>query len=116
MDSTANPYLFTATVLLAGLDGLGKKTELVWKDCKFFPLLMDERMRVEYGMDKSMPITLKEALDCLKRDAAVKTWIAEDLLKVVHFCQGQRGRGVWENDGRAEKTLLFELLLKYISK
>lgn len=38
-------------------------------------------MRVEYGMDKSMPVTLKEALDCLKRDAAVKSWIGEDLLK-----------------------------------
>lgn len=81
MDGTANPYLFTAAVVLAGLDGLGKKTELVWKDCKIFPHLMDERMRVEYGMDKSMPVTLNEALDCLKGDAAVKTWIAEDLLK-----------------------------------
>jgi glutamine synthetase len=81
MDGTANPYLFAAVVLLAALDGLGKKTELVWKDCKFFPHLMDERMRVEYGMDKRMPVTFKEALDCLKSDAAVKTWIAEDLLK-----------------------------------
>lgn len=81
MDGTANPYLFTAAVLLAGLDGLGKKTELVWKDCKIFPHLLDERMRVEYGMDKGMPVTLNEALDCLKRDVAVKTWIAEDLLK-----------------------------------
>ncbi|KAL9098911.1 MAG: hypothetical protein Q9163_005513 [Psora crenata] len=81
MDSTANPYLFAAAVLLAALDGLGKKTKLVWKDCKFFPHLMDERSRVEFGMDKSMPVTFKEALDCLKSDAAVKTWIAEDLLK-----------------------------------
>jgi len=81
MDSTANPYLFTAAVVLAALDGLGKKTELVWKDCKFFPDLMDERKRAEYGIDKSMPVTFEEALDCLKRDAAVKTWIAEDLLK-----------------------------------
>ncbi|KAI3319617.1 hypothetical protein HD806DRAFT_508585 [Xylariaceae sp. AK1471] len=81
MDVTANPYLFVAAVLLAALDGLGKKTELVWKDCKIFPHLMDERMRVEYGIDKSMPVTLKEALECLKRDAAMKTCIAEDLLK-----------------------------------
>lgn len=81
MDSTANPYLFAAAVLLAALDGLEKKTELVWKDCKFFPHLLDKRMRVEYGMDKSMPATFKEALDCLKRDAAVDTWIAEELLR-----------------------------------
>ena len=81
MDSTTNPHLFVAAVLLAALDGLETQTELVWKDCKFFPHLMDERMRAEYGMDKSMPVTLKEALDFLKRDAALKTWIAEDLLK-----------------------------------
>lgn len=81
MDSTANPYLFTAALLLAALDGLEKKTELLWKDCKFFPRLMDESIRVQYGMDKGMPGTFKEALDCLKMDFAVKTWTAEDLLK-----------------------------------
>ncbi|RHZ48889.1 uncharacterized protein CDV56_105497 [Aspergillus thermomutatus] len=81
MDSTANPYLFVATVLLAALDGLANKTELVWKDCKFFPHLLDESMRAEYGMHKSMPVTFKEALDYLKRDVALKTWIGKDLLK-----------------------------------
>lgn len=81
MDSTANPYLFVAAVVLAALDGLGKKTELVWKDCKLFPHLMDESMRIEYGMNQSMQVTLEEALNCLRRDSAVETWIAEDLLK-----------------------------------
>ncbi|KAI6088623.1 glutamine synthetase [Hypoxylon rubiginosum] len=82
MDSTANPYLFVAVVLLAGLDGLKKETELAWKDCKFFPHLMDNEWRIEYGMDKRMPGTLKETLNHLKGDAAVKTWMmAEDLLK-----------------------------------
>ncbi|GAW16227.1 hypothetical protein ANO14919_056500 [Xylariales sp. No.14919] len=81
MDGTANPYLFVGAVLLAALDGLQQKTKLVWKDCKFFPDLMDETMRVEYGIDKSMPVTLKEALECLRMDSALKTWIAEDLLK-----------------------------------
>ncbi|CRL17115.1 unnamed protein product [Penicillium camemberti] len=42
---------------------------------------MDESIRVQYGMDKGMPGTFKEALDCLKMDFAVKTWMAEDLLK-----------------------------------
>lgn len=71
MDGTANPYLFAAAVLLAALDGLAKKTELVWKDCKLFPHLMNEEMRVEYGINDSMPVTFKEALDCLKEDAVV---------------------------------------------
>jgi glutamine synthetase len=80
MDSTANPYLFVAAVLLAALDGLRNKTDLTWKDCKTFSHLMDKRMRVEYGIDEPMPVTLKEALDYLKSDATANTWIAEDLL------------------------------------
>ncbi|KID74794.1 Protein fluG [Metarhizium brunneum] len=81
MNGTANPYLFAAAVLLAALDGLAKKTELVWKDCKLFPHLMNEEMRVEYGINNSMPVTFKEALDCLKEDAVVNAWIAKDLLE-----------------------------------
>lgn len=81
MDGTANPYLFAAAVLLAALDGLAKKAELVWKDCKLFPHLMNEKMRVEYGINNSMPVTFKEALDCLKEDAVVNAWIAKDLLE-----------------------------------
>ncbi|KID82390.1 Glutamine synthetase [Metarhizium guizhouense ARSEF 977] len=81
MDGTANPYLFAAAVLLAALDGLAKKTELVWKDCKLFPHLMNEKMRVEYRINNSMPVTFREALDCLKKDAVVNAWIAKDLLE-----------------------------------
>ncbi|KAI1768525.1 glutamine synthetase [Hypoxylon sp. FL1150] len=81
MDSTANPYLFTAGVLIAGLDGLEKKTELTWKDCKLFPRLMKKKVRAEYGMNKRMPGTLEEALDHLKGDAAMTTGVAEALLK-----------------------------------
>ncbi|KAI1420541.1 glutamine synthetase [Xylaria sp. FL1777] len=81
MDGTANPYLFVGAILFAGLDGVASKTQLVWKDCKFFPDRMDEKMRAEYGMDKRMPITLKEALDYLKGDASLKTLIGEDLVK-----------------------------------
>ncbi|CAJ0540910.1 Ff.00g077860.m01.CDS01 [Fusarium sp. VM40] len=81
MDGTSNPYLFVASVLLAALDGVKSETKLLWKDCKFFPQSMDERKRAEYGMDRSMPTTLKEALDHLKNDEDFKTWIPEDLMK-----------------------------------
>ncbi|EEP78976.1 predicted protein [Uncinocarpus reesii 1704] len=81
MDGTSNPYLFAAVVLYAGLDGLAKKTELRWKDCTFFPHLMTEEMRVEHGMDVPMPVSLRGALDCLKKDTAVAAWIGDDLLK-----------------------------------
>ncbi|KAI0100215.1 glutamine synthetase [Nemania sp. FL0031] len=79
MDTTANPYLFTAAAIIAGLDGLEKKTELVWKDCKFFPDLMTKDKRSQYGIDKSMPTTLKEAIDNLKADSAMNS-AAGDLL------------------------------------
>lgn len=81
MDGTANPHLFTATVVLAGLDGLRKKTVLAWKDCKFFPDEMDEKMRADHGMDKHMPVTLKEALHYLKEDDAMRSLVGDDLLK-----------------------------------
>ncbi|OAA58775.1 Glutamine synthetase [Cordyceps fumosorosea ARSEF 2679] len=83
MDSTANPYIFTAAVLRAAMDGLANRTELTWRDCKFFPHLLDEKRRAQFGLDKRMPATLKEALECLKKDTAIETWIGEeeDLLK-----------------------------------
>ncbi|KAI0976441.1 glutamine synthetase [Xylaria arbuscula] len=70
MDGTANPYLFVAAV----------NTELIWKDCRLFPDSMDETRRAGYGLHKRMPVTVKEALDCLK-DTALKKRIGEDLLE-----------------------------------
>lgn len=43
--------------------------------------LLHEEMRVEYGMDKRMPVTFKEALESLKKDADLKAWIRQDLLR-----------------------------------
>jgi glutamine synthetase len=81
MDSTANPYLFVASLLLAGLHGLEKKTDLAWKDCKMFSHLLDESMRAEYGLHQRMPGSLRKALDCLKRDVAFQAYLPEDLLR-----------------------------------
>ncbi len=81
LDATANPYLFVAAVLLAGLDGLSRKLELTWKDCRVFPPLMDEERRKEYGIVKVMPKTFKDALDRLKEDHALRGLFPEDMLK-----------------------------------
>lgn len=81
MDGTANPYLFTACVLLAALDGLESKTELSWRDLTIFPHLLDEKKRIGYGINKHMPVTFAEALDALRNDTVLKTQIGEDLLK-----------------------------------
>lgn len=114
MDGTANPYLFVGAVLLAALDGLEKKTELVWKDCKFFPDMMDGEMRIEFGIDKRMPITLKEALDCLKMDTALKTSIGEDLIQWFSLSRIKKwkssGSGAMSRDGFASWST-FEAVL-----
>jgi glutamine synthetase len=80
MDSTSNPYLFAAAVLLAGLSGLKEKVDLTWEDCHVFPHSLDEGGLAKYGLDKRMPSSLQEALESLKADATMKTWIPEDLL------------------------------------
>ncbi|KAH8692928.1 hypothetical protein BGW36DRAFT_302758 [Talaromyces proteolyticus] len=80
MDSTSNTYLFAAAVLLTGLGGLSEKMDLDWEDCRVFPHSLDERERAEYQLDKRMPSSLQEALQLLKADAAVKTWIPKELL------------------------------------
>ena len=80
MDCTSNPFLFAAAVLLAGLSGLGEQVNLAWEDCKVFPHSLDEGERAKYRLNKRMPSSLHEALESLKADAAMKTWISEDLL------------------------------------
>lgn len=80
MDSTSNPYLFAAAVLLAGSSGLSEKLDLAWEDCHVFPHSLDEGERAKYRLDKRMPSSLQEALESLKADASVKTWIPENLL------------------------------------
>ncbi|KAI9668931.1 MAG: hypothetical protein M1829_005243 [Trizodia sp. TS-e1964] len=81
LDATANPYLFVAVLLLAALDGLGAKRELVWRDCKFFLDRLSAEQRRAHGLDARMPALLKEALECLKSDTAVPTWMPADMLK-----------------------------------
>ncbi|KAI9690730.1 MAG: hypothetical protein M1820_009861 [Bogoriella megaspora] len=81
MDGTANPYLFTAGVLFAALDGLENKAELTWKDVKVFPHLLDEKGRIEYGINKRMPVTFAEALDSLRNNRALRAQIGGELLE-----------------------------------
>ncbi|KAI1262709.1 glutamine synthetase [Xylariaceae sp. FL1019] len=83
MDSTANPYLFAAVLLLAAQDGLENNIDMVWKDCSLFPDLLDANERASYELNKSMPVSLKEALDCLRSDTDLTKRIPGELLKWV---------------------------------
>ncbi|MHA8111041.1 type I glutamate--ammonia ligase [Lactobacillaceae bacterium Melli_B4] len=78
-DPTANPYMFTAALLEAGLDGLKNKIKP-----------MEETSRNIYKMDateradndiESLPETLKDALDELAKDEVIKNALGERLLK-----------------------------------
>lgn len=80
LDSTSNPYLFAATVLLAGLSGLSEKIDLAWEDCHVFPHSLTDKERIKYGLDKTMPNSLQEALDSLKTDLTMQKWIPQALL------------------------------------
>ncbi|VUC32066.1 unnamed protein product [Clonostachys rosea] len=79
LDSTSNPYLFTAAVLLAGLGGIDEKAELTWEDCGVFPHSLDEGQRTKYQLTKKMPGDLKNAVDSLKEDTAMRQWVGVDL-------------------------------------
>ncbi|KAL0937496.1 glutamine synthetase [Colletotrichum truncatum] len=80
MDSTSNPYLFAAAVLLSGLNGLGKNLVLDWEDCTVFPQSLDNGGRAEYRLVKRMPRSLQEALDLLKAESSGKPIVPKDLL------------------------------------
>lgn len=79
-DGTSNPYLFTGAVLLAGICGLSQKLTLTWEDCHVFPHSLDQGGRAIYQLDKRMPSSLQEALESLKTDDSIKTWIPRDML------------------------------------
>jgi glutamine synthetase len=66
MDSTSNPYLFVAVILLAGLRWLSKKTDLAWVDCNIFPNLLDEGQRAKYGLDKVMSSNFPESIGIIE--------------------------------------------------
>jgi len=68
-DGTCNPYLAMAAMLLAGLDGIQKKLDPAKEgfgpiDYNIFDFTEEERKK----KFKPLPVSLKEALDSLKKD------------------------------------------------
>jgi glutamine synthetase len=77
VDPSANPYLATATILAAGLDGLKNKlTPMPSVDENIYQ--MSEEERLEKGID-NLPDTLYNALKDLKTDAVVRDALGEHL-------------------------------------
>jgi glutamine synthetase len=76
-DGTASPYLALGAIVRAGLAGIKEKLPLP-------PLVQEDPHDI--GVEKrrklgivALPATLAEALDCLERDAVVRSWFADNL-------------------------------------
>lgn len=77
VDPSANPYLATATILAAGLDGLANKlTPMPSVDENIYQ--MSEEERLAKGID-NLPDTLHNALKDLKADSVVRDALGEHL-------------------------------------
>ncbi|WLV25837.1 type I glutamate--ammonia ligase [Aciduricibacillus chroicocephali] len=77
VDPTANPYLAMAVLLSAGLDGI--KNDLTPPksvDCNIYDMTQEERD--EHNV-KSLPATLMDALNELKKDEIIKEALGEHL-------------------------------------
>lgn len=66
-DSSANPYLALAVCLMAGLDGMKKKSVLG---------------KENENSTKSLPGNLKDAIEIFEKDQLLKEVLGEDLLKI----------------------------------
>ncbi|PVH86054.1 glutamine synthetase [Cadophora sp. DSE1049] len=106
LDSTSNPYLFSAAVLLAGLSVLAQKADLVWEDCQVFPNWLDNGERAKYQMNERMPDSLQEALESLKSDAAMNSLIPKDLLDAYIHVKEKDVR-MFEKMGDDQRRLRF---------
>lgn len=81
MDSTANPYLFAASVVFAGMDGMKNKTSLTWKDCSVFLHSVDVATRLGYNIKEALPRSLQESVQCLLKDKVMGDWMGKDMLQ-----------------------------------
>jgi len=77
VDPTANPYLAMAVLLSAGLDGITNNlTPPKSVDCNIYDMTKEER---EAHNVKSLPATLKDALEELQEDEVIREALGEHL-------------------------------------
>ena len=96
-DSTANPYLAFAALMMAGIDGIKNKLEPVGPmDEDLFELSLDE---IREKQIPQMPATLREALEGLIADNEfLKPVFTDDMIDTYQHYQFERQ--VWPDEAR----------------
>jgi glutamine synthetase len=79
-DATANPYLFLAALLSAGLHGMENETPLTSKDCMVLQEQLTSERLAEYGISERMPNHLRNTIDALKENDILKHSLGKALL------------------------------------
>ncbi|KAG8526574.1 uncharacterized protein KY384_008775 [Bacidia gigantensis] len=80
VDATANPYLALAAILGTGMKAWKAGRELKMKPVQGVPPAEEER-RKELGVEKKAPGSLKEAVEALEGDGAVKEVLGEKVVE-----------------------------------
>ncbi len=99
-DASANPYLVTAALIAAGVDGIDRKLEAP-PDCNDDLFDLPARQRLERGIEP-LPTNLGAALDALAADELICTTLGETLtqqfltLKRAELTAYEQHVGEWE--------------------
>ncbi|SJL03811.1 uncharacterized protein ARMOST_07168 [Armillaria ostoyae] len=107
LDGTCNPYLALALILSAGLDGVVNQEPLNIKDCPG-PLTaaqMDEKERLEHGINKRMPLTWDEARSAFQSDALVEKTFGKNMIVKYLSVNKTLGTVLEESDGTEQARL-----------
>lgn len=81
LDGLANPYLALAAILLAGMNGLKTKEELVWRDCEADPASLSEDDRKELNITEMLPDSVNNALLALVLDKQMVELLGHGLVE-----------------------------------
>ncbi|KAJ8132115.1 hypothetical protein O1611_g1504 [Lasiodiplodia mahajangana] len=78
-DAAAQMYLYVAAVIIAGLSGIEKESELVIKDCRKAPGMISAEERLRYGITRELPSNPDQAFHSLLDDDIISGAIGKKL-------------------------------------
>lgn len=81
LSSACNPYLATAAILVAGIDGIRKQIPLPERNAELFVPGKERQTREENLKGDTMPQSLDEALDELEKNEVLKEGLGEELVR-----------------------------------